>query len=125
MCLEWTGPDENLIRDDCYLPPDYVKDILAFGPHRDHAKNMPLMPIVLIEDGQRPEVYENLRADPGNGSRLVGARDLQATLENSMSTAAEEGSWLLHQSLNDMMIAIGSEVFIGARVSSMAVVIGG
>lgn len=143
------GNGSRLIqRDDCWIPPDYVRDVLEHGPDSAaHGKeDRRKMPIVLIEDGQNPTVYERLRKDPDLGPRLIRARDLPrggADAAAAVDAAGDETNasssflgWLKKidrtrrpgkqrpQPANDMMVAIGSEIFIGTRASSMAVMIG-
>ena len=96
-CEKWVG--EKLPHDECFMTPQYIKQILGTPIN---------MPIVLIGDGQREEVKKNLQEDADIGPHLIVAADLPVD-ENAP------------QPFNDMVIATNSEIFIGTRVSSMAV----
>lgn len=94
----------NLLpKDECWMTPSYIKDILGGTIDK---------PIVVIWDGQKPEVIETLRRDPEIGPALIVAEDIvPKDIE-------------IPQPLSDFAIGVMSDVFIGARVSSFAANIG-
>lgn len=91
---------ELLPQDECYMEPDYIKDLIRFFNHTD-------LPIVFLWDGQREGLPERLASDPIIGPKFVRAEHL---FEVPPGTEVQ----------NDMMIALFSDVFIGTRVSTMA-----
>ena len=99
-CEEWVG--EKLPHDECWMTPKYIKQILG---------TRIAMPIVLVGDGQNEQVPKKLREDSEIGPRLIVAADLPTIEDNNIGP------------LNDMVLAMNSEIFIGTRVSSMSLII--
>jgi hypothetical protein len=93
-------------KDECHMYPSYIKAILGTPI---------LQPIVFITDGQNNQTQIDLQRDPDIGPMLI----VQSDLMNSprMNDEAEND---LYYVLNDMLVAIMSDTFIGTRVSSFA-----
>ena len=95
-----------LPKDECWMTPSYIKAILG--------NTLGDRPIVLIGDGQKKEVVENLKNDADIGPHLIVAEEI-ATRNDSVE---------IPQPWSDMAIAIMSDTFIGTRVSTFATVCG-
>jgi len=97
-----------LEKDECWMTPSYIKDIMGGIIDR---------PIVFIGDGQNEEVLKNLKKDPDIGPALIVPEE-DVVLPDGMDFKS------LPQPLNDMMIAVMGEMFIGTRASTFATMVG-
>mmetsp|Transcript_20906 Transcript_20906/g.39084 ORF Transcript_20906/g.39084 Transcript_20906/m.39084 type:complete len:237 (+) Transcript_20906:2-712(+) len=96
---------DKLPKDECWMSPEYIKEIL--GDTIDH-------PIVLIGDGQNEEVLRRLRSDKVIGPHLIVPEELPRirAIDNR------------EQPVSDMVVGINADIFIGTRVSTMALMVG-
>ena len=94
----------HLPKDECWMTPSYIKDIMGGIIDR---------PIVLIGDGQKQEIIDNLKNDIDIGPALIIPQDI---VPNSVG--------ILSQPWSDMMVAIIGDTFIGTRASSFATIVG-
>jgi hypothetical protein len=104
----WMGPD--FPEDECYMYPSYIKAILG----------APIVqPIVFITDQQNKKTLTDLQNDPDIGPMMIVQNDVMKSPK-----MRKHGDNDLYYVLNDMLVAIMSDTFIGTRVSSFAQNIG-
>jgi hypothetical protein len=103
--------------DECHMYPSYVKKLL--GTPIDQ-------PIVLITDGQNKRSLTDLESDPDIGPNLIVQNQLMAIPTTEKEKQRLEGPTHddLYYVLNDLMVAVLSDTFIGTRVSTFALNVG-
>jgi hypothetical protein len=85
---------------ECLMNPDYIRSILA-------ASNSSKLPIVVLSDMQNTSLITRLQEEFGN----------------QVIVPAWEFVGINYTVIDDMMVAAKSKVFVGTRVSTMAVII--
>jgi hypothetical protein len=93
---------------ECFMNATYIKDII-------HASGAQGLPIVFFSDGQNPDVLKQLQDDTEIGPHLI---DIPSLMNRSNITRT------VNAIVNDFMVGVHSEVFIGTRASTMASNIG-